>query len=146
MRGFELQIARKLLGLSIAEAAEYIGQVSKRSWEYWEREERPIKEDVKEKIKSLLERRKQVLKMVIEQGENAHKIAVIYYNTPEYCASVLEWRFTQSLASTIALDFGASLVEFDYKDYKNFCEKQKLEDNQQSRSMWAAWKSGNKNN
>lgn len=144
MKAFELKIARKLLGLSIAEAAEEIGKVSKRSWEYWEREERPIKPDVEEQVKALLERRKKVLKMVIEQGENAHKIAVIYYNTPEYCASVLEWKFTQSLASTIALDFGASLVEFDAKDYAAFCKERKLEDNQQSRSIWAAWKSEKK--
>ncbi|STP02639.1 hypothetical protein [Haemophilus parainfluenzae] len=32
MTPLELKVARKLLGLSTVEAAEHIGQVSKRSW------------------------------------------------------------------------------------------------------------------
>lgn len=138
MKGFELQIARKLLGLTIAEAAEHIGGVSKRSWEYWERDERPIKEDVEKKVKALIERRKEILRMIADKGEEVQQIAVIYYNTPEYCTSVLEWRFSQSLASTIALDFGAKLVQFDFKSYQKFCRENNLQDSQQTRSIWAA--------
>lgn len=141
MTGLELQNARKLLGLSIAEAAEHIGGVAKRSWEYWEREERTIKPDVEKLVLNLLERRREIIKSIIEAGEKAQKLAVIYYDTPEHCASVLEWRFSQSLAIMLSLDFGVNLIKFDWADYQSFCKEKSLKDNQQSRAIWAGFKS-----
>ena len=55
MTPLELKVARKLLGLSTVEAAEHIGKVSKRSWEYWENGQRTIKPDVEELINSCLQ-------------------------------------------------------------------------------------------
>ena len=138
MTPLELKVARKLLGLSTVEAAEHIGKVSKRSWEYWENGQRTIKPDVEELINSLLARRKKFIAEVYNMGENTKSISVIYYKTPEHCESVLEWRFSQSLASTLSLDFGARLVEFDEKDFEKFVNENMLLDSKQSRAMWAA--------
>lgn len=138
MTPLELKVARKLLGLSTVEAAEHIGKVSKRSWEYWENEQRTIKPDVEELINSLLSRRREIISEVYNMGENAKGISVIYYKTPEYCESVLEWRFSQSLASTLSLDFGAKLIEFDKQDFDKFISENNLIDNKQSRAAWAA--------
>ena len=138
MTPLELKVARKLLGLSTVEAAEHIGKVSKRSWEYWENGQRTIKPDVEELINSLLARRREIIVEVYNMGEKAKGISVIYYNTPEHCESVLEWRFSQSLASTLSLDFGARLVEFDKKDFEIFINENMLLDSKPSRAMWAA--------
>ena len=138
MTPLELKVARKLLGLSTVEAAEHIGKVSKRSWEYWENGQRTIKPDVEELINSLLARRREIISEVYNMGENAKGISVIYYKTPEYCESVIEWRFSQSLASTLLLDFGARLVEFDKRDFDKFINKNMLLDSKTSRAMWAA--------
>ncbi|MDG4948823.1 YdiL family protein [Actinobacillus equuli subsp. haemolyticus] len=141
MTGLELKLARHTLGLTIAEAAEHIGKVSKRSWEYWESGNFNIKEDVERVINQLLARRKEILESIIEQGQSAKKIAVIYYPTPEYCSDVIEWRFSQSLAATLSIDFGAQLVTFDIKSYNQFLVEHDLQDNQSSRSHWAAMQS-----
>lgn len=138
MTPLELKVARKLLGLSTVEAAEHIGKVSKRSWEYWENGQRTIKPDVEELMNSLLSRRREIIAEVYNMGENAKGISVIYYKTPEYCESVLEWRFSQSLASTLSLDFGARLIEFDKQDFDKFIFENGLIDNKQSRAAWAA--------
>lgn len=140
MKGIELQIARKLLGLSVLEAADHIGKVSKRSWEYWENEERIIKPDVAVFMQSLIKKRQEILKFATEKSEDIKKTAVIYYRTPEYCQGIVDWRFSQSLATTLAVDYGVKLVEFDFEDYENYRQKEGLEDNQQTRSMWAAFK------
>lgn len=140
MNGLELKLARQLIGLSVAECAEHIGKVTKRSWEYWESERNPIKEDVANYMTMLLERRREIIRQVANMGENARKMAVVFYKTPEHCGDVLNWRFSQSLARTLALDFGARLVEFDYQDYKIFLDGFGLEDTQAHRSEWAAYK------
>ena len=138
MTPLELKVARKLLGLSTVEAAEHIGKVSKRSWEYWENGQRTIKSDVEELMNSLLSRRREIIAEVYNMGENSKGISVIYYKTPEHCESILEWRFSQSLASTLSLDFGARLIEFDKQDFDKFIFDNGLIDNKQSRAAWAA--------
>lgn len=144
MKNFELRIARELLGLSQSEAAKEIGNVSVRSWNYWESGENNIPKDVQNTILRLLEKRRKVIRFVLQQGKEAKKIAVIYYNTPDYCNSILEWRFSQSLARTLALDLGATLVEFEPLSYFDWLDGNKMQDNQQSRSEWAAYQSQTK--
>lgn len=137
MKGSELRRAREFLGLSIAEAAEYLGQVSKRSWQYWESGDRAVKPDVIEKIEFLLERAREVIQNVKDKGKDAHEIVVIYYNTPEYSTSVLDWRLSQSLGRLLSIGFGTSLVEFDYDSFIAFCQEKGLQDRPQIRRMWA---------
>lgn len=143
MTGFELRVARELLGLTQQEAAEHIGNVSQRSWAHWESGGEEVKEDVAKTINFLLERRREIIRQFVngqhEIGE-AKKIAIVYYPTPDYCNGILEWRFSQSLARTLALDFGATLVEFDYDEYTEFLLGFNLEDTQAHRSEWAAYK------
>lgn len=141
MNGIQLKLARELLGLSQVEAAEHIGKVNQRAWAYWEAGRSPVKPDVAQLLNQLLSRRRQILKQFITSQENepAHKVVVVYYNTPEYCQSYLDWKFSQSLARTLAFDFGAVLVDFDKASFDEFCRGFGLEDTPASRSEWAVW-------
>lgn len=136
MKAIELKLARELIGLSVSEAAEHIGNVSRRSWEYWESGGRAVPEDVASVIKQLVERHRQIIRMALEQG--IEKMNVIYYATPDYCESILDWRFSQSLARTLALDFGANFVLFDKTQFDTFCKEKGLKDSKETRSYWAA--------
>ena len=86
----------------------------------------------------MLARRREIIAEVYNMGEKAKGISVIYYKTPEHCENVLEWRFSQSLASTLSLDFGARLVEFDKQDFERFLKENMLNDSKPSRAAWAA--------
>lgn len=140
MKNFELKIARELLGLTQSEAAQEIGKVSVRSWNYWESGDKNIPIDVQEKVNHLLERRKEIICFFLEK-EQAKKTVIIYYLTPEYCQGILDWRFSQSLARTLALDFGATLIEFDPTSYFAWLNEKKMPDSSQSRSEWATERS-----
>lgn len=50
MNKTELKLMRKLLFFSVAEAAEDIGGVSARAWQRWEKGDRPLPEDVAQKM------------------------------------------------------------------------------------------------
>ena len=54
MNNLELQAARKLLMLDASEAAEEIGNVSTRSWQYWETGERAVPDDVVDEMLALI--------------------------------------------------------------------------------------------
>lgn len=133
MTPLELRIAREHLGLTVSEAAEHIGGVTTRSWNYFENGERSIKPDIEQKILCLLERRKEILSEFTKT--DAAQIAVIYYGTPDHCDSVLEWRFSQSLARTLFHDHGARIVVFS-DDYFKWLNGR--EDSKQMRARWSA--------
>lgn len=146
MKPIELRAARETIGLTLAEAAEHIGDVTKRSWQYFESGERNVPADIAHKMHSLLNRRREVLKTVQEKMLHAEadlkQIAVIYYENVSDCANVLEWRFSQSLAKTLALDYGAKLVKFDQKAYtawlaSHLLHGEVLEDTPENRATWA---------
>lgn len=142
MTPIELRAARETLGLTLEEAAEHIGGVTRRSWVYFESGDRTIKADIADKITALLARRREVLqavqqKMLHESAEMAG-MAVIYYPTPEHCQSVLDWRFSQSLARELAATHGAKLVKFDPAAYAEWLALGNNIDNEQHRAMWAA--------
>lgn len=128
--------------MSHYEAAEHIGHVHQLSWAFWETGERSIKEDVEKTINFLLERRREIiLQFVNGQDRNkAKKVAVIYYPTPDFCSSYLEWKFSQNLARTLTLDFGAVLIEFNYEDFKEFIVKNGLTDTPATREQWTTTK------
>lgn len=142
MTGLELKVARELLGMSQYEAAEHIGNVHQRSWAFWETGERSIKEDVEKTINFLLERRREIIRQFVNSQDRnkAQKVAVVYYPTPDFCSSYLEWKFSQSLARTLSLDFGATIVEFSHEDFKEFIVQNKLLDTPATRAQWAATK------
>lgn len=135
MKGFELKIARELLGLSTTEAAEHIGKVNRRAWLYWESSERNVPADVASIMQRLVSRHREIMQIALSQ--EIEKMNVIYYGTPEFCENVLDWRFSQSLARTLALDFGANLVLFDKAQFDKFCKDNNLTDSKATRSYWA---------
>lgn len=142
MNHIELKTARVLLCLTVQDAAEHIGGVQQRSWEYWEQGRRPVPNDVAEKMNALLNRRREILATVQQKmlrGDADLKgISVIYYPTPEYSESILDWRFSQSLATTLAHDYGAKLVSFDVRSYTAWLVENGMTDTPDKRSQWAA--------
>lgn len=138
MEGLELKCARLLIGLSQDEAAKQIGGVSQRSWAYWESGERTIPQDVEEQMRELINRRKAIIKQFKELGENKAKIVVIFYeSTQDAGQTLLEMRFNNSLASTLAIDYGVNVVRYDPEDYVNWLTENGLIDSPAKRSQWA---------
>ncbi|WP_118986296.1 Aca2/YdiL-like domain-containing protein [Photorhabdus sp. CRCIA-P01] len=67
MTNKELQALRKLLMLDVKEAAECIGGVSSRTWQYWEAGRYPIPQDVESAIKDFVNLRNSLLKRRISE-------------------------------------------------------------------------------
>lgn len=138
MKGLELKCARIVLGLSQDEAAKQIGNVSQRSWAYWESGERTIPQDVIEQMQELMNRRKSIIQQFKELSENKAQIVVIFYESPQDAGqTLLEMRFNNSLAATLAVDYGANVVRYDPLDYVNWLTENGLIDSSAKRSEWA---------
>ena len=73
MNKTELEAMRRLLFFSVAEAAELIGDVTPRSWQYWERGKREIPQDVFEKIKLLGEWRQSAIEALRSEIARANR-------------------------------------------------------------------------
>lgn len=148
MTGLELKLAREILGLSQYEAAEHIGKVHQRSWAYWESGRSPVKDDVSQFVRMLLERRKQIISEFYnhQQAQPAQKVVVVYYDSPEHCDSFLDWKFRQSLARTLSIDFDAVLVDFDKTSFAEYCKGFGLDDTPAARSEWAVYQNSAKEN
>ncbi|HGO5855305.1 TPA: helix-turn-helix domain-containing protein [Mannheimia haemolytica] len=141
MKGLELRLARETLGLSQYEAAEHIGRVHQRSWSFWETGRAQVKPDVAEFMRKLINRRHEVIRQFAnsQTAGDAKKVVIVYYNSPEHCQSFIDWKFSQSLARTLAIDFGATLVEFDKQSFDEFCQGFGLPDTPATRSEWAVY-------
>src|SRR3546814_1610125 len=63
----ELQATRKLLMLDVAEAADLIGQVSPRTWQYWESGRNTVPADVSDEMQALLSIRGEMIDAITEQ-------------------------------------------------------------------------------
>lgn len=138
MEGLELKCARLLIGLSQDEAAKQIGEVSQRSWAYWESGERTIPQDVAEQMRELINRRKAIIQQFKELSEDKAQIVVIFYESPQDAGqTLLEMRFNNSLAAMLAIDYGVNVVRFDPEDYVNWLTENGLVDSPAKRSQWA---------
>ena len=127
---FELQAIRKLLMLDVAEAADEIGKVSPRSWQYWEAGERPIPSDVEEEMYALASLRIEGIDEIIDAEED--DIPTKWYPTFEsfrvdYPGSTkMWWRLHQSVVSALFCEGGdielAADIEVDKESalYKFF--------------------------
>lgn len=98
----QLQQLRKALFLDITEAAEFIGGVSPRTWQRWEKGDVNVPLDVERKIKKLNEMQNQALDSVLcESIEYSYK----YYNYDEFNARFgsdkLRWRLYQSVLARV---------------------------------------------
>lgn len=122
MNNLELQAARKLLMLDASEAAEEIGNVSTRSWQYWEAGDRAVPDDVVDEMLALISIRMekideldQLLAEAMAAGEE--KITLEYYISFEQYqekhpgARKMEWRLNQSVAALYFTEGLANLAE-----------------------------------
>lgn len=69
MTGKELQAMRKFLLLDVKEAADIIGKVSPRSWQYWEAGRSSVPDDVADKMNGLLSYRQMIIENIEAQAE-----------------------------------------------------------------------------
>jgi len=98
MNNKELQAARKLLFLSVAEAAKHIGKVTPRSWQKWERGENRVPNNVEEKIIMLLQKRLDMISEIAKQGID--KISYLTFNEKiTENSDLVDCRLSQSVAA-----------------------------------------------
>lgn len=101
MNNKELQAARKLLMLEASEAAEFIGNVSVRSWQYWETGQRTIPADVIDRMGDLLRMRGDMIRE-IESTATSGQLQLRYFGSlgefqsAHADGTVLGWRLHQS--------------------------------------------------
>lgn len=102
--------------LEASEAAEHIGKVSVRSWQYWEAGRSPVPEDVSNEIGDLANMRARLIDARIAQAASG-RISLNYYRTLDDFAlatgkaSVPMWRLTQSVVAELYARGLAELVE-----------------------------------
>ena len=110
MNNHELQALRKILMLDVSEAAQYVGKVSARTWQYWESGRNKVPQDVVESIRNLIQEREELLKKMVlpcKEYTETHKLIIKYYHYFDLFLSEnenvteLNWRIHQSVASAI---------------------------------------------
>lgn len=104
MNNKELQAARKLLMLDVSEAAEFVGEVSARSWQYWESGRNLVPDDVADEMQSLLKMRGDMIAEVFEQSKSAHMTLRYFNSLAEFVSAHPDgntrgWRLHQSVAA-----------------------------------------------
>lgn len=105
MNNLELQACRKLLMLDVAEAAELVGKVSPRSWQYWESGRSPVPEDVEREMQDLLAQRLEMMAGVDERLAVGEEITLTFaasfdeFSSANPGGSRLGWRLSQSVAA-----------------------------------------------
>lgn len=117
MNSKELQAARKLLMLDVSEAAEFLGNVSPRTWQYWESGRSAVPLDVADEMADLLRMRGDMISETQEQlPDNGNGAVLRYFNSFAEFASahpdgtVRGWRLHQSVAAQFYCDGNAELV------------------------------------
>lgn len=111
MTGKELQALRKFLLLDVKEAADIIGKVSPRSWQYWEAGRSSVPDDVADKMNGLLGQRQMIIDSIEAQveahsdspsQEDGERMEMPYYPSladyQQHCpgSGLLDWRAYQS--------------------------------------------------
>lgn len=108
MNNLELQALRKLLMLDVSEAAEEIGKVSVRTWQYWEAGRSKVPADVEIEMNALLEVRLERMGVIDDQltaFPEGEKLRLPYYMTFEQYleanpgATKTLWRMDQGIAA-----------------------------------------------
>lgn len=110
----ELQAMRKLLMLDVSEAAEWIGNVTPRTWQRWESGDRSIPSDIDMEIYGLIQiRNKMIDELTGWQVENHGELLKMkYYHTFEQFeadhegANRVTWRIHQAAVSFVFSEGG----------------------------------------
>ncbi|WP_299314224.1 DUF1870 family protein [uncultured Halomonas sp.] len=108
MNSRELQALRKFLMLDVSEAAEIIGGVSKRSWQYWEAGRSPVPDDVEDKMNGLMTQRQYLMDEIGAKIDEAGGVISVpfYASYAEFAAEnpdqgVIPWRLGQSVVAEL---------------------------------------------
>lgn len=125
-----------------------IGGVSARSWQYWERGERRIPDDVIETMRRLCAWRQQAIAMTDAQMRTlqdryggGHGMTLVWYPTLDDWLTLpgrepLFWRPHCSVVAELAARHGAQVIAFDRADYTAWLSGRA--DSEAMRSQWAA--------
>ena len=121
MNCYELQALRKLLMLDVKEAAEHIGEVAPRTWQYWESGRSQVPGDVASAMLDWNAWRDQALKTRVKQinklASLGERIRLNFYKTLDDFAAatgkrnVITWRISQSVAAELYSENRVELVE-----------------------------------
>lgn len=115
----ELQACRKLLMLDVSEAAELIGDVSVRTWQYWESGRSSVPADIDQKIDNLIQDRNEEIGRLTEwQMENDGELLKMNYypSFDQYLenhkkGTKLDWRLHQSVVAFVFSEGGNVEIE-----------------------------------
>lgn len=142
MNNHELKVIRKVLNLSEAEAATYLGEeMGQKTWNFYERHHinnYGVKPYIMKKIQKLLIWRKDFIRDVLENKSKSTPI--IHYNDQNDFSDILLFKAHYAATSTLNIDYGYNLIVFNKDEYTQYIESQKLEDNEESKQKWAEGK------
>jgi len=158
MQAIELQALRRLLGLSVAEAARWLAAdaarpqgVEERTWNRWEAGARPVPDNVAAALLELVawwcEHLAQ-LRAELASGPAAQPLRVLWYAEPDDCPPgppALQrrqrWRPGQAAAAQLLAEAPAGavqLVSFDPAAFARWRQPLGLADDDAARAAWAA--------
>lgn len=108
MTNEQLQQLRKALFLDVAEAAEFIGNVSPRAWQRWESGDRAIPKDVENKIIELNKIQENAIGIALENEGYSYSFYDYESFREEFSDSKLKWRLYQSVLARAYQTLGDS--------------------------------------
>lgn len=118
LNNHELQAIRKLLMLDVSDAAELIGKVSTRTWQYWEVGRNRVPDDVDMEIHALVQLRNDIIDSLCHEKKDFEESSpdgifkMKYYRTfkeyhQEYPKKTkIHWRIHQTAVSNVFTDGG----------------------------------------
>ena len=112
LNNFEMQAVRRLLCLDVSEAAECIGKVSSRTWQYWESGRSPVPGDVDNEMYALVSMRNQIIASILDEMGDGDPGSIRWYHTfsafsedfPQ--ANHVLWRLHQSICAYLFAEGG----------------------------------------
>ncbi len=119
LNNFELQAVRRLLCLDVKEAAELVGKVSARTWQYWESGRSQVPDDVETEMYALTSQRNQVINAVCAELQDKEVGAIRWYHTFEHFAvdfpngNKVAWRLHQSVCAYLFCEGGEVALNAD---------------------------------
>lgn len=147
MRTIELEAMRLELGLSQAESAKHIANVSHRSWQYWEKGGRRIPKEIEDKmffLFSLRDKKIEFLKKhILNNIQNGKKSGLIFYSSknkiPEDHLLITKvWNSAVILLLNLFKnEKSLELIRFDDELFLQYLDENKKLDNEESRCEWA---------
>lgn len=144
MNNNELKLIRKLLNLTEAESAKYLGEeMGVKTWGFYERNHISnygVKPYIAEKLHKLLQWRKELINNALSMVKEGVNPIIVHYADHTHFNDFLTYKAHSSATSTLNVDYGFDLIVFDEDDYKNFLERRGLETSQAYTALWATEK------